>query len=36
MLSSSLYSKEDKATALGEIFLEVKEAKTLLKEYLVI
>jgi len=36
MLSFSLYSKENKATALGEIFLEAKEAKILLKEYLVI
>jgi len=36
ILSSSLSFKEDKATALGEIFLEAKEAKTLLKKYLVI
>jgi len=36
ILSSSLSFKEDKATALEEIFLEAKEVKTLLKKYLVI
>ena len=33
-LSFSLYPKEDEDKASGEGFLEVKEAETLLKEYL--
>jgi len=36
MSFSSLSTEEDKAIALGEIFLEIKEAETLLEEYLVI
>jgi len=36
MFSSSLSSKEDKATASGETFLEVEEAETLLEKHLAI